>query len=63
MLKEFIERFVPHVKAWRVYSLPVGQLKNLLVMETEYESFEAYEKSMAEMFSDPEVPEIQGKLR
>lgn len=54
---------MPHVKAWRVYSLPVGQLKNLLVMETEYESFEAYEKSMAEMFSDPEVPEIQGKLR
>ena len=32
-------------------------------MEIEYESFEAYEKSMAEIFSHPEVPEFQTKIR
>jgi hypothetical protein len=64
LLKEFMESFSsPHMKAWRLYSWPVGQPMNLLVLEMEYESFEAYEKSMAEMLSHPKTPEFQRKLR
>ena len=63
LLEEFMERSWPHVQAWRLYSLPVGQPKNLLVMEIEYQSFEAYGKFWTEMSSDPDVPEFQRKLR
>jgi hypothetical protein len=36
---------------------------NEVVVEIEYESLEAYEKSLAEMLSDPEVREGQKRVR
>jgi hypothetical protein len=63
LVKAFMERPWSHVHAWRLYSMPVGQPMNLVVLEIEYESFEAYESYWGEMYSDPETPEIMKIVR